>query len=475
MKNLFYRKLNGMAGLKEKASFKLKAIAGIALMLIAFFTISAFTNDACTGAMIAPFFGLAAIKRDPNAGGSSLDEKKQLLNDIQEMIDKSSKEVATKIELEAIKAKLEGSVSKEELKAVSDEAIRLAGIVKAMGENGNQEKETYKTQIAKFINENKDKIKSMLKAGHGNIVIELKAVGTVTTGSATNIGTVPTQYGEFTDPQIVGNWIEGYTTTSSTNSPNYPYTEVLPKDGNYTFLSEAGTKQEIDFKLETRFAVPVKAAAYEKLTEEAMDDVPRMNDLANQILLKKHNIFKQRGIISGDGISPNPKGILKYGRAFVAGDMANQVVDPNFMDVVNACIADMRTTHNYQDETPFIANVVMVNDIDFFIQVQSAKDSTGRPLFDYNPITQVAKMGSVSIVPTPEIEAGNILVCDASKYNVVNYKPYTVRIGWVNDDFIKNQFVILGESRFYGFVKKLDEQAFIYDSIATIKDAIKLV
>ena len=41
-----------------------------------------------------------------------------------------------------------------------------------------------------------------------------------------------------------------------------------------------------------------------------------------------------------------------------------------------------------------------------------------------------------------------------------------------NDDFIKNQFVILGESRFHAFVKKLDEQAFIYDDIATIKTAI---
>jgi hypothetical protein len=38
--------------------------------------------------------------------------------------------------------------------------------------------------------------------------------------------------------------------------------------------------------------------------------------------------------------------------------------------------------------------------------------------------------------------------------------------------FIKNQFVILGESRFHAFVKKLDEQAFIYDTIATIKSAI---
>ena len=62
-----------------------------------------------------------------------------------------------------------------------------------------------------------------------------------------------------------------------------------------------------------------------------------------------------------------------------------------------------------------------------------------------------------------------------SKYNTTNYMPYTVKIGWVNDDFIKNQFVILAESRFHAFVKKLDEQAFIYDDIAIIKTAITKV
>ena len=49
------------------------------------------------------------------------------------------------------------------------------------------------------------------------------------------------------------------------------------------------------------------------------------------------------------------------------------------------------------------------------------------------------------------------------------------KITYINDDFIKNQFVILGESRFHAFVKKLDEQAFIYDDIATIKTAITKV
>ena len=75
-------------------------------------------------------------------------------------------------------------------------------------------------------------------------------------------------------------------------------------------------------------------------------------------------------------------------------------------------------------------------------------------------------------MPHEDIATGKIFVADLSKYNTTNYVGYNVKIGWVNDDFIKNQFVILGESRFHAFVKKLDEQAFIYDDIATIKTAI---
>jgi hypothetical protein len=480
MKNVKNKKApGGMRGNKLKLEARNKHVFMFAFGLFAFLVCGAITGDFFVGAGLASLaaFVPVAFKEDPTKTAEE-NAIAKIQNEIANALGKADD--LTKAEINALKESLDALVKNDVIvksKDVMAELIKMAGEIAALKEvgNGGASKLSFKAQIVDFIVKNKDEIKSMLKKGTGTIEIELKAVADITTGSAINVGTVPTQYGETTDPQIVGNWIEGYTTTSNTNSPNYPYTEVLPKDGNYAFLAEAATKPQIDFKMETRFATPVKAAAWEKLTEEAMDDIPRMNDLANQILLKKHNIFKQRGIISGDGISPNPKGILEYGRAFVPGDMAGKVQAPNFMDVINAAIADMRTTHNYQDEIPYIANVVMLNDIDFFLEVQSAKDTTGRPLFNYNPITQVATMGSVAVIPTPEIEAGNILVADVTKYNVVNYKPYTVRIGWVNDDFIKNQFVILGESRFYGFVKKLDEQAFIYDSIDTIKDALRLV
>lgn len=190
------------------------------------------------------------------------------------------------------------------------------------------------------------------------------------------------------------------------------------------------------------------------------------------MLFKKHNIKKAKGILFGDGVSPNPKGATTYGRVFSAGALALAVDTPNFMDVVNACITDIATTHNFTDEMPYMANLVMVNPNDFFIQLVSAKDLNGLPLYPSASLFNTVVIGGVTIIPEESIPAGKIFVADMSQYNTTNYLPYTVKIGYVNDDFIKNQFVILGESRFHAFVKKLDEQAFIYDDIATIQTAI---
>jgi len=78
----------------------------------------------------------------------------------------------------------------------------------------------------------------------------------------------------------------------------------------------------------------------------------------------------------------------------------------------------------------------------------------------------------VTIIPFEDITAGKIFVADLSKYNISRWEGYTVKIGWINDQLITNQFTMVGESRFHAFVKKLDEQAFIYDTIATVKAAI---
>ena len=111
--------------------------------------------------------------------------------------------------------------------------------------------------------------------------------------------------------------------------------------------------------------------------------------------------------------------------------------------------------------------------VPFYLQFVAVKNADGNPLYPTASLFNMVNIGGLTIIPERSIPDGKIFVADMSKYNVTDYVGYSVKIGWINDDFIKNQFVMLGESRFHAFVKKLDEQAFLYDDIATIKTAIK--
>lgn len=392
-----------------------------------------------------------------------------LKNDLE---DKASKE-----DIEKAQAELKEMLNRENkaLKEIlSTQGKALTKILKNI--KGGVQSNSEKAQIDKFLEDNSDEIKSMYEAGKGFIELEVKAPESMTTGSATNPDGIPEIVGVQQAPpsnvNLRGVIVDALVTIFNTNQRAYPYTESVPKEGDFDWTAEGGIKPQIDFKIETRYAEPKKVAAHMKLTEEAVDDIPSLQSIANNFLKAKHDLKRQNGILFGDGLGENLLGATAYGRMFVAGPMANCVVTPNFMDTVNACITDIFTTHNYQDEMPYMANIVLVNPFDFFCEVVSAKDANGLPLYPTASLFNRVIIGNVLIVPFEDIPAGKLFVSDMSKYNVTNYKGYTVRVGWINDDFIRNQFCIVGESRLHGFVKNLDEQAFIYDDFATVKAAI---
>ena len=368
------------------------------------------------------------------------------------------------------------------VKTIEDSQKETSKDVDSIKESVKSIEETMKTihitglsdeTLTKAIIDNHEEIQKIFTKGNG--VLELKVVGEITT--ATGVNTSPpnlvgTQLAPIANVNLRGMDIEPLFNVLQTSQAAYAYTEAVPKDGDYTFVAEGTSKPQIDFKWETNYAKPKKIAAWMHLTEESVMDVKGLESVARDYLRKKHDLFKSKQLLFGDGIGENAKGATKYGRTFVAGGMALKVATPNFMDVVNAAITDISVTHNYQDETPYYANLVLVNPIDFFLNVVSAKDANGLPLYPTASLFNKVVIGGVTIKPEESVPAGKIFVGDLDKYNLTNYMPYTVKIGWINDDFIKNMFVILGESRFHAFVKKLDQQAFIYDDIATIKTAI---
>lgn len=387
----------------------------------------------------------------------------------------SLKTLCNELTLKAQKlAEKDGLKNSADFKTLADElntAIIDIKALKSKGSKGN----TVKEQIYDFIEKNHAKILEMKRSGTGSI--ELKAVGNMTTGSATNPDGIPDLVGVQLAPPTNVNLtiaiIQNLVTTFQTSLAAYAYTETLPKDGDFSFICECDIKPQIDFKIETRYAEPKKVAAYMALCEEAVTDIPGLQSIAFDFLRKKHDLKKQMGILFGTGVGCEPKGATLYARAFDPTGF-NGVVCANFMDVINAAITDIYTTHNYTDEMPYQANLVLINPIDFFKQLVAAKDANCLPLFPQASLFNRVTIGGVTIIPMEQIPVGKIFVADMSKYNITDYVSYSVRIGWINDQFIHNAFTIVAESRFHAFVKKLDEQAFIYDDICAIKDAISL-
>ena len=401
--------------------------------------------------------------------GKSIDTK------VQEALKEMNPETLAKAveEMGALKTALETAKTENE---------RIEGIVKTQGiaitklkENGGGMPTGFKQEVDKFIEDNLEKIQSIKSAGSGMVELVSKVVGNITTG--TGVNTSPpnitgTQQAPLSNVNLRGADLLSLTSNVSTSLPAYPYTEAKPKDGDYAFVAEGTVKPQTDFTWETNYAKPVKIAAWLRLTDESIQDVVGLQSVANDFLRKKHALKKQNGILFGDGNAPNPKGATLFGRAFVAGAMATAVKNPNIMDVINAAVTDIYSTHNYDDETSYMPSLCVVNPVDFYLQFVSVKNADGNPLYPTASLFNIVNIGGLTIIPERSIPAGKIFIADMSKYNTTDYLGYTVKIGYVNDDFIKNQFVILGESRFHAFVKKLDEQAFIYDDIATIKTAI---
>ncbi len=381
-----------------------------------------------------------------------------------------------------------GTMIEDAIKAMpalkdNQEIIDLKATVKEQGEeitsllkNKGGFMNTVKSQVNKFIEDNYEKIKSMKSQGSGLIEFTVKAPESLTTGSALNPNGIPELVGvQQAAPSNVNlrtDSVWGMTNNINTSLAAYPYTETVPKDGDYAFVAEGAVKPQIDFKFETRYAQPKKLAAWVKLTDESVQDIQGLQSIATDYLRKKHDRKRAKAILNGDGVGQNPMGATTFGRTFVAGAMANAVENPNFMDVVNAGITDVFTTHNYEDEMNFIVSLVRVSPIDFFLNLVSAKDGDGKPLYPTASLYNQVVIGGATIIPDEDIPVGKVFIADMSKYNTTNYVDYTVKIGLINDDFITNQFVILGESRFHAFVKELDKQAFLYDDIATIKTAI---
>lgn len=372
------------------------------------------------------------------------------------------------------------TTSTQELQKVHDDIKKHGELLQEIEErSAAEEVKSFESQLGDFLKENDSKIKDIYQNQRGTILFEPKSpeivekvVGDIFRANGL-IGTVPA-YNDVNMSNISmrnDNLMLNLCSRSRTNQASHPYTQITGYEGDAAFVAEGGTKPQLDLDWITSYATPYKPAGYEVLTEEVVDDVPRIQSVASDFLRKRHDLVRVNGIYFGDGIGANPTGSTVNARVFqTSGDLGGVLPSgtANIMDVINACVTDIWTTHNFVDEASYRANIAMVNPVDFFVEFVAKKDANGLPLYPQASLfNQVSIMG-VTVIPWEKIPAGKIYVADQKVVNITDYKPYSIRIGWINDQMITNKFTMVGESRGHVYTKSNDLQALIYDDIATI-------
>lgn len=384
--------------------------------------------------------------------------------EIQKALDEKFKALNTEIET----LKNTKNVSKEDYdKNIEDinKSIQTQGEELAKLINGEMTVDkTWEGQIDKWFDDNKDEI---MKAKNSGAILEFtpKAVHNMDT----NQGVDGNGFHRTTmfNPRHFNlanyDYIYDLVSMFKTNEAAVYYTELLPEDEGYAEVAEGAEKPKISFKWTTNHVSYIKIAARVELTEEIVKDFKRMKSLAKEYLYKKHNIKKARAILDY---------AISQSTPFAAGAFGGAVDSPNFLDILNVAAATIMLKENYADDDEAYANVVLVNPIDYVLKIVTAKDEQGRPLYPVDSIHSEVNLGGLLVKPHKSIDAGKIFISDMSKVHVSSYSKYSIRIGHYNDQFIKNTFTMIGESKFHRYIENQDKKAFLIDDIQVINDAI---
>jgi HK97 family phage major capsid protein len=300
---------------------------------------------------------------------------------------------------------------------------------------------------------------------HGYHEVEIKADPTIITTAGQLVGAphnvLTTQIPGIAAPPREVFSLLSLLSKGSTNSKMIRWINRSAPNGGAAATAENALKPAVDFSLSEETSVAKKIAAYMNITEEALEDEAYMQTVIDDVLREVTENATNAELLTGDGTGEHLTGILTGAPAYVGTSLDGTVVNASPADAIYALALQVRLAFANPD-------IVLINPADL-AAIDLEKNSSG--------VRQGAEaraiLASLRFVPTVLMPAGKVAVIDSSKFKVHPYKGYTVRWGWVNDDFKRNALSVVAELRLHSYHNSLDNAAIATDSIATVTGALQ--
>lgn len=280
----------------------------------------------------------------------------------------------------------------------------------------------------------------------------------------TSAGLVPTQW----DPVIQDRprqdlVIRDLIPTTPVTGQSYSYFLEKLHTRGAGMVAEGAAKPSSDVTFEQKTDNVRKIAVWMPVTDEALDDIPQLYSYIQELLRYDLKLKEEGQILKGDGAGNNLNGIMTQASAF--NGALSQTGD-TAIDTVR------RSIYQVRKQSQRAADAVVMTDLDW-MNIELLKDADNRYLFaNLQGLVTPILWGRPVVVSdsmdegTPaagntEATGGEFLVGSfAQGARLYDRMAFTVKVGWINDDFVKNQRVVLVEERLglavrrpYAFVK----------------------
>jgi len=393
------------------------------------------------------------------------------------------KETQSKVDAAVEQAK-KGLISPEQLEAATKAATEELSktitaqeqILKAQGDKINGLIEAQKKpfsgmeQIDEVFKSNAPKLKEMYKAGTGFIEVSLqgKAVDSI----ANSIQSMTTPPGSPYAPGISNTpltvydilrnqqFVSSYTDNGNTDVSRLAWINETSLIGAPALVLEGAPKPLTQRTFQVETSIAKKIAAGLQITEEFDTDLPYLSSQVKTLLqLDLVRAFDDQ--IQADVIANatpfafNVAGIGGYDLSRLQGN----IYDATLWDALTAMGLFPRINN-------FIPNVSLINPITWG-KMQMGKDTVGR--YNYPSDDLISRINA---------QVGNklfpdyALVGDMKQFKVMIYKDFVLKMGWINDDFIRNQFTVVAEVRFHDYISTARKKAIVYGEAKWIAEQL---
>lgn len=412
-------------------------------------------------------------------------EKELIINDLAAKVKESSSEEINglktqlkELDTEALKALQSKKFAENEtVESLKKTVKELSEDLKFVKDNANQDVQhkSFEQQVYEQLNAQKDALGAVKGDKNKMVTISVKVPATQTTGNVTLPSATPSSYTYQQLNAVIPAtervpFVQDFTDNAPTNQVAIAWADEVSSEGDAEFIGEGIVKPLIDIDYEIRYSEAKKVAGKIKVSEEALTDISFMNAEITRKLKQRHDLAKQDGILNGNGVGANLKGIVEYAAGFAAGGLALAVDEAQNYDVIVAAYNQILVT----SDSNYIPNAVFVHPTDATL-MKLTKDLDGNYIMPPFTNQNGDVVNGVRVVQNTKIPLGYFLMGDFSKSHVRNYVDFSIRIGYTGDDFEKNLVTILGESRVHHYISENEAKAFVYDQFSVAKTALETI